>query len=170
MNAAQRQGFTAIEILISISVMAILASISVPGLVESMHKGRINTAANAVTRVAGQARRLAIVRLPETGKRYGVLVVGGDQPYVALTYGADASPANVLMQDGKPVALERLSRQIEVLKAGTVVTGSAVASTWLYQPRSGAVVLTANPTAMPVNLNELTFRNRGGRYHQSIAE
>jgi prepilin-type N-terminal cleavage/methylation domain-containing protein len=163
-----RIGFTAIEILISISVMAILAGIAAPGFVSSARKGRINTAANAIMGIASQAKRLAISRNYSTDL-YGVVVVGGSQPYVALTHGPTADASTILMEGAKPLAQVELGRNVEVLFNGAPVANGVIAASWMYQFRSGMVVATNDPAALPVNVQGLLVRNRGGRYGQAVA-
>ena len=102
-----RAGFTAIEMIVVLAVICLLASMAGLAVVPAVRKGRINEATSAIVDAWRQARRLAMQRAqPGDDAHYGVVIaydVVTDLPYIALIRGrpADADPI-LLARDGKP--------------------------------------------------------------------
>ena len=93
-SARARSGFTAIELMVVVTVIILLVAMTVPSIFPAIRKGRVHDAANAITRVASQARQLARSRAQPSGqagdvlKWYGVAVVvpASGSAYAVLTY------------------------------------------------------------------------------------
>jgi prepilin-type N-terminal cleavage/methylation domain-containing protein len=143
----RRSGFTAIELLISISVILVLVGMAVPAIAPSIRRGRVNEAANAITQISRQARMLAIQRQPEES-HYGVLVADdpalGPGPIVALIYGhpQDGKKDDIerIVRDarGEPVALQRFTSAVSVWTAdGALRDQSDKFVSWWYKFGSG---------------------------------
>ena len=93
-----RGGFTAIELMVVVSIIILLVAMTVPSIFPAIRKGRVHDAANAIMRVASQARQLARTRpqpLMATPPFYGVAVVvpGTGPAYAVLTYDDGSSPS-----------------------------------------------------------------------------
>ncbi len=167
-----RDGFTAIELAMVVSVLAIVASMSTPGLLRSLRHGQVHDAANAIARTCGQARQLSrtCVAGPE---HYGVVIVNGDattRGYVAVTYGTTATAADVLEVGSKPVARIELARDVVVLKGGAPLTDSDAESGWLFDYQTDhcmAAPYTEGDHA--VNITGLAVSTLDGRYSRGIA-
>jgi type II secretory pathway pseudopilin PulG len=169
-----RGGFTAIELMVVLSIIILIVSMTVPSLVGSLRRGKVNDAANAIVRVSSQARQLARTRSYSNAgvpaKYYGVVLVNDETPgYVALTYGTTATKADVLnATTGKPLVKLVFNRNI-VLMTQDEVDAPAVppaaqplAATvgWLYQYRTGApigVPAAPGPNSPSVNIGTRTF-------------
>jgi type II secretory pathway pseudopilin PulG len=90
-----RSGFTAIELMVVISIVILLVAMTVPSIYPAIRKGRVHDAANSIMRVASQARQLARTRSgpPTVALYYGVAVVvpSSGSAYAVLIY--DTVPA-----------------------------------------------------------------------------
>jgi prepilin-type N-terminal cleavage/methylation domain-containing protein len=83
-----RGGFTAIELVIVLTVAAIIIASSVPAVLSAMRRNNINRAADAIITVAEEARRLSRT-YADPAKRYGVAVVMPENgpAYAVLLHG-----------------------------------------------------------------------------------
>lgn len=163
-----RDAFTAMEMMIVIGIMALLATLAVPALLGSMRNGKVNDACNAVTRCASQARMFARNRYDPV-RYYGVLIVNdaaSTQGYVAVTYGSVYPPtkADVLTTDlsvyvegttpdAKVVSKISFNRNIVVWDDGA--NQAMITRGWLYQYRTGYPIprlSLAMQTAPPISL------------------
>ena len=94
-HASNRLGFTAIEMMVVVSIVIILVAMVVPTIGPAMRKGAVHDSANAIQRACSQARQLARSNSePSTStKWYGVAVVvpsasdGGGPAYAVVIYG-----------------------------------------------------------------------------------
>lgn len=164
-----RDAFTAMEMMIVIGIMALLATLAVPSLLGSMRNGKVNDAANAVSRISSQARMMARTRY-DAVKYYGVIIVNDANPgpqYVAMTYGTDYPPTkgDVLTTDlsayvegttpdSKVVGKANFNRNVVVFDD---TLGTAMLTRgWLYQYRTGYPIPKLNvggpQTAPPISL------------------
>ena len=95
-HAATRLGFTAIEMMVVVSIVIILVAMVVPTIGPAMRKGAVHDSANAIQRACSQARQLARSNSEPEGsatrplKWYGVSVVvpdDGKAAYAVVIYG-----------------------------------------------------------------------------------
>ncbi len=99
-NNMSRMGFTAIEMMVVVSIVIILVAMVVPTIGPAMRKGAVHDSANAIQRACSQARQLARSNSePSTStKWYGVSVVvpsDGKAAYAVVIYGGAANdPSN----------------------------------------------------------------------------
>jgi type II secretory pathway pseudopilin PulG len=95
-HASNRLGFTAIEMMVVVSIVIILVAMVVPTIGPAMRKGAVHDSANAIQRACSQARQLARSNSePSTNtKWYGVSVVvpsDGKAAYAVVIYGGAAN-------------------------------------------------------------------------------
>lgn len=103
MSTSSRAGFTAIEMMVVVSIIIVLVAMVVPTIGPAMKKGAVSDAANAIQRACSQARQLArsTTEPRVTGgaipSRYGVAVVVPAEPnkaaYAVVIYG-NTSPSD----------------------------------------------------------------------------
>ena len=95
-NNVSRLGFTAIEMMVVVSIVIILVAMVVPTIGPAMRKGAVHDSANAIQRACSQARQLARSNSEPDGsvgrplKWYGVSVVvpsDGKAAYAVVIYG-----------------------------------------------------------------------------------
>ena len=95
-HASTRMGFTAIEMMVVVSIVIILVAMVVPTIGPAMRKGAVHDSANAIQRACSQARQLARSNSEPEGsatkplKWYGVSVVvpdDGKAAYAVVVYG-----------------------------------------------------------------------------------
>ncbi len=96
-RAARRRttsaGFTAIEMIVVVSIVIMLVAMTVPSIFPAIKKGRVHDAANAIMRASSQARQLARSHQQPsstgTPPCYGVAVVVPDQgaAYATVIFG-----------------------------------------------------------------------------------
>ncbi len=176
-------GFTAMEMMIVIGIMALLATLAVPSLLGSMRNGRVNDACNSVTRVSSQARMMSRTRYDPT-KYYGVIIVNDVQPgYVELTYGSLDTPVkgDILTTDlsayvegstpaNKVVTKHAFNRNVVVYDDSVAPAVPLAASRgWLYQYRTGYPIALATPTAKPTSVLNISMRSLDDKYRAALA-
>ncbi len=157
-----RVGFTAIELLVVISIMALLATLAARAVIGLASGQAVATAVGRIEVVArtahGRALRAAALNAVPAdadasfaSKRYGV-VLARDIPEssgrwaVALTWGASAATATVMRgADGKPLLLQPLPESVSVQVATDAVTVAPLTGTlgWMYDHRSGLTLAAA---------------------------
>jgi type II secretory pathway pseudopilin PulG len=154
-STAPRGGFTAIELLVVLGIIILLMSMSVPGLVGALRKGKVNDAANTIVRVSSQGRQLARTRqIGAATKFYGMVLVNDETPaYAALTYGTTASKTTILHRGGDPTKPEvcklNFNRNITLMLDAAPLTAELG---WMYQYRTGYPIIVNNITASSVNI------------------
>ena len=97
---SRSRGFSLLELMITITVMAILLAIAVPSLRDVIHRNEVSSASNALLASVSYARAEAITRgqlvsmCPgdESGCTSGSKVF--DQGWIVYTYPAGAASAN----------------------------------------------------------------------------
>lgn len=167
MNGPTQHAFTAIEMIIVISVIMILAAMIVPATMRIMQKTTVDRAAEALIRVHRDARQLAMAGHPVTGStdHVGVaLVVPTDGPiYAVLLLGEDLTAELMADDDGdgipdtgstaRPRLRINLPPSIEVL----VRHGSDPAAPlsgrlgWFYAWRTGEPLATT-ASSTPISI------------------
>jgi type II secretory pathway pseudopilin PulG len=173
--ARARSGFTAIELMVVVSIIILLVAMTVPSIFPAIRKGRVHDAANAIMRVASQARQFARSRpMPPAGNAsvpqyfYGVAIVvpASGPAYAVLTYdniaanGAASGPVGRLADNSSTNYLSKQTFNANVMPfTGVLNPGSpgvkAVYSLqprstmvgWYYQYRTGFVIQNSSPPA-----------------------
>jgi type II secretory pathway pseudopilin PulG len=172
-------GFTALELVVVMTIVLILTALIAPGIYPAIAKGRVHEAANAIMSVAATARRMALSTTPgisTTGAAtnyYGVAVVSptsGGPAYAVLLYGnstpstpTDSSSilSGALMADIPTQYRQQRIFNINVMPFSgsgtslpatvTLVSGGVIA--WYYQYRTGAVLYPASSSNLvPMNI------------------
>lgn len=184
-RSARRGGFTAIELMVVVSIIILLVAMTVPSIFPAIRKGRVHDAANAILRVSSQARQLARTRsqpLLATVPFYGVAVVvpGTGPAYAILIYDSAAAASLNVTTAGlktqydttKYVSKQVFNSNVMPFIAGTgggpgaktVYTlqspGSAVA--WYYQYRTGFVIPGFAGWTSPGNVGTMPVSASGG--------
>jgi type II secretory pathway pseudopilin PulG len=173
-----RDGFTAIEMMVVISVMILLVAMSLPGLFPALKKGRVSDAAEAIMRVASQARQMARLRpqpvgaavsyygvsvvVPATGPAYAVLTYGNNPPGAAANEFYNDLNGNGTADPNEYVCKVNFNNGVRPFNGSTgappavVYTlmgpGSSVA--WFYQYRTGFPIKSTDPADVytPINV------------------
>jgi len=159
-----RRGYTAVELMLVISVLAALASMATMGVLAMLRNQALLDAANGIERVAMVARDLAnraavINSVPSAqdagfeAKRYGVVLQPGENgssPWVALTWGAEASPATILLNaNGSPALRVDLPATLHLASVaeggGTSRLDAALG--WMFQHGNGTTTAHASTGA-----------------------
>lgn len=161
-----RRGFTAIELLVVIGLIATITAIALPGVLRSLQRARVGRAATSVLRVHLLAQQLARAQaVPQSGaavRSYGLAIVdpGDGRPQwcsLVMNDAGAASWSEVLVdrEDGsQPLARFSLGAAIQAFHSATptwsrsaddalAVSPSLV---WWYQPGTGV------PTRYPASL------------------
>lgn len=108
-----RRGFTAIELLVTISIIAFMAALAAPAALEAINRSSVNRSADLILRVASQAQQFALRRQAlspqvESCAHYGVaLIPDGTLCRVVLLYGDDAGDL-MLADPADPASLPAL--------------------------------------------------------------
>lgn len=145
---AMRRGFTLIEILVSVSIIAVLGLMAVPGTVRALARGGVNKGADEILRITGQAQILARRGVPsgpvESLPHYGVALLPLADGRVRLTivYGDDA--ADTWLVDGIPGYEKTLPASLAVLVGQAEATPAPLAAplVWFYQYGSGRPIVS----------------------------
>jgi prepilin-type N-terminal cleavage/methylation domain-containing protein len=154
MKCESRSGFTAVELIIALSIGAILAVMVSPTVFQSLRRGNINKAAAQITDVASRAQQLAIATngTAGTGELYGVLIrqAGpGAAAIVSLVRGNPSSSPTVAMilldGHGQPQAQEQLPASARIWSSGVPLVDSGGSLGWYYQNRIGHPVVPGSP-------------------------
>lgn len=174
-----RAGFTAIELVVVVSVIILLVSLTVPSIMPALKKGAVNDAATAIQRACSQARQLARTRqepsLAGAGaggiKYWGVnVVVPTDFPakaaYAAVIFGnsVPGGPSTSLENNpvsGKPWYRQEMPRSAAPFSMAALPTGTPRTYTfmakgtsvgWYYQYRTGFVIKDGGTATQPINI------------------
>ncbi|MDA3960549.1 MAG: prepilin-type N-terminal cleavage/methylation domain-containing protein [Planctomycetota bacterium] len=156
----QRSAFTAIELSIVVSVIAMLSGMATQAVVTTLRTHAVNSAATAIEHSADIARDLAvrahaINSIPSerdaafTSKRYGVVLIPGNAnqaPVVAVTWGASATEGTILKRDGLAIQRTELPAGVAFLVDDGTGTPSALTQTlgWCFQHGTGLTSATAS--------------------------
>ncbi|MDA3960317.1 MAG: type II secretion system protein [Planctomycetota bacterium] len=140
---SMRSGFTAVELTVTISIIALLSGMITPTVLPALRQGKVNGAVSGIVDVAREARRLAITApVQPHGACYGVVVVSeGSEHYVALIKGAASDGvanerARVLLQDGAPLRKVALPAGVVIMAGAAALDGELA---WYYHSGTGAV-------------------------------
>lgn len=162
-----RRGFSAIEIIVVVSIMALLAAIATPAVLRAAATARLSAAAEAILRVHREARQLAMTRhLAVASKLYGTVVVvpASGEAYAAILFGT--SDTDILMADddgdgqadtgpgARPLLRVPLPGSVEVHVAqGAAGVAAPFTGTlhWFYDRRTG-VPLESVASTNPVSI------------------
>jgi type IV fimbrial biogenesis protein FimT len=155
-------GFSLLELMITITVMAILLAIAVPSFRDVIHRNQVSSASNAVLASLNYARSEAITRGQLVsicpGDATAGCTSGGkvyDQGWLVYTYPAGAASANKAYAAGSSILLRSVDPQTNVsiqAKSGTSGTGSITAKVpgaQLDVNGSGSVTTKAATTCSP---------------------
>ncbi len=160
-----RRGFSGVEILIVLSLMAALASMSMPMLLVSMRRARIHDAANAIMEVSSQARRMA-KRVTSGADYYGVVIWNQTSPrYVAVTHLNTATSTLVELPESKRL----INPNIIVFDGANPLVDGSTNSKWMFQQRTALPIQNATATASPVSILGLELQSLDGRLRSSVA-
>jgi prepilin-type N-terminal cleavage/methylation domain-containing protein len=158
-----REGFTAIELMVVISVIAVLSTAAVGGISAALRQINVDRSAQAIEEAGRLARDLA--RRPHVGlanveaKRYGVVVVdatAGAPAWVAVTYGATATDSTVLMDGaGNPLFRRELARGAAFFSGSDATAMSRLDVSqpngfgWMFQYDTGLTTLRPQRHLVP---------------------
>ena len=167
------RGFSLLELMITITVMAILLAIAVPSFRDVIHRNQVSSASNAMLASLNYARSEAITRGQLVsicpGDQTAGCTSGGtvyDQGWLVYTYPAGAASANKAYAAGTSILLRSIEPQTNVsiqAKSGTIVTfgqqGQLKPSTPLVfatcyrSGSSGAGTITAKVPGVQLDVN-----------------
>jgi type II secretory pathway pseudopilin PulG len=142
----RHRGFTAVELIIVMSIMILLVGLAAPTVFASLRSSQVQRGAALIGNIARQAQACALQGLaPSTGETYGIAVVDdpadGNAPYAALIYGTPNSTGrmrDLWFSDGRTRIIERLPSAVSVRVAGNALRGQAVKEVvWFYNWRTG---------------------------------
>ncbi|MBA3707311.1 MAG: prepilin-type N-terminal cleavage/methylation domain-containing protein [Planctomycetes bacterium] len=176
-----RQGFTAIEMLMVVGIVLILATMAVPAIVPALRRGQVNDAASAIMQISKEARLLAMhAAAPADNSHYGIAIIDDPafdpQVVVALIYGiSGASPKASIVKDanGKNVAIKKLARSVAVYTGATELRAAGGVLSWFYQYRTGMPIGVFagafSTTPVSVGCPSITVSNVWGTGNTAIA-
>jgi prepilin-type N-terminal cleavage/methylation domain-containing protein len=162
-------GLTLIELVVVISVLAILMGITAPVLVRAANRGRLAAGTDRIIAVHREARALALrfqcsdqaevsilgAAQPGVENAYGIaLVQQSDQAaYATLIFGSTSAASELTTTDGAsgapvPVFRRTLPASVVVTIDGAPLNGRLV---WFYAWRSGVTVQTPD-SLQPIDL------------------
>ena len=181
-SLSHRAGFTAIELIVVVSVIILLVSLTVPSIMPALKKGAVNDAATAIQRVCSQARQLARTRQepsptasPGGVKYWGVnVVVPSDFPvkpaYASVIFGnstpsgpddnLELNPASITTPKN-PWYRQTMPKSAAPIKMASLPTGTPAVYTfmpkgssvgWYYQYRTGFVIQNGATATTPINI------------------
>jgi len=154
-RARTRAGFTAIELMVVVSIIILLVAMTVPSIFPAIRKGRVHDAANAILKVASQARQLARSRVmplptgPVPCNFYGVAVVvpSSGAAYAVLIYdqtipsGSASGPVGRLADYSTTNYLSKQSFNANVMPFNNLMVAGGPGTKAIYglQPRGTMV-------------------------------
>ncbi|MBA3686413.1 MAG: prepilin-type N-terminal cleavage/methylation domain-containing protein [Planctomycetes bacterium] len=162
-------GFTAIELMMVVSIIATLASMSAPSLLRAVNRGQVNDAANAVVRACQQARGMAR-RHPIAAEHYGVVLYNGsgsERSWAAVTYDATATAGDVLEIAGKAVLRVELAPGVRFMKGGALLPSGGTGTGWMFDYQTGHCI--AAPGTAPIDVLDLGVASGDGRLRRALA-
>jgi prepilin-type N-terminal cleavage/methylation domain-containing protein len=174
-----RGGYTAIELMLVLSIVSVLSMMSAPSVVTAMRKAAITEAADVVVQGTAEARNLAL-RNHAKDDYYGVVVGVDDlgRSYAALTYGQEATESAIMKTpDGRPVLKLLLKRTVRLVKDGEIMAQGDPAIGWMHQYTTGAPISIAAQSAPAIAVGtptssicqSLGMTSLDGRYRAGVA-
>ncbi len=145
-NPSGRSGFTAIELLVVVGVMALLALMIAPRVLDGVRRNTVRTAANQIISAWRDARALAVTRAPILPTTSVGLAAEGKAFGIALTQDSSGARVRVVFDSASsnPAALDPERPQ------GTPLSKTVIVST------------RANDTAVPDPVTELIWYAQSG--------
>ena len=141
MSPARQSGFTLIELMVTIAIVAILAALALPSFQQSIRSNRVTTTANEVMASLSLARTEAV-------KGVGTAGVCPSSSGTACTSTTDWSGGWVVWRTDRTSgsAVQTVVRYIQQ-KSGTVVTGPSAGVSFSVQgrPLDGAGQVAVSP-------------------------
>lgn len=158
-----RRGMSTPELLTVISVIVILAGMTMTAVQAVVRTQRMVAAVSSVEQVARTARDLAkravvINSIPDardpdfSGKCYGLVIdASGSRPWVGLTWSTrcDGSADLALDQEGEPFLRKDLPASVRIWRIADDGTATPISGTvgWMYRHRSGGTVARSGTAA-----------------------
>ncbi|MDA3962087.1 MAG: type II secretion system protein [Planctomycetota bacterium] len=156
MRPTSRSAFTAVEILVVLSVIAILTGVTLPSLVPAMRRARVGATANAITDAHSTARHLARLNLTQPGRHFGVRISnvgGGAAPQVAVVTGGNGA-TKVYAEDGVAVHAVPINPNTVVFAHNNSTVQRPSTITWWYSNQTGYPVASPGSVqAKPIGLD-----------------
>lgn len=155
-----RSGYTAIELMLVLSIIAVLSAMTAPSVVSSLRSAAASGGAEMIETVAREARILAMSNNARS-EHYGVVVYAADgRHYAALTYGAAPTVANIMQaSDGEPILQMVLNRNVAVFLGADhadheedVIMVDGDEFGWMHQYRTGHAVNVAGAGADSISI------------------
>lgn len=167
MTANRQSGFTMIELMVSLIVLAVLAAIATPSFVEYLERYRLRSAAEDTLALFAQARQSAVeadrnVRLKVSGTT-SAWCVGAIQASEPATAGdmVSVTPAACNCQSAPATCLVGGDRFVVDQAGRTGVTVTAVTTDFTYDSKGGTLAdLSVTP--------EINFVSSSTRYGLSV--
>jgi len=156
-----RRGFTAIEMLVVITVMILLAGLSAIAVLPAVRRGKLSDAVNRIDRCVQDARQQARQRAPDPLRgSYGVRLVGDQVPNYAA-----------VMLGNQEIARHEFNRNVQIYVGNQPLTTPLA---WFNQPITGYVVgadgrLIDVGAARLGQPSHLSLRTLDGRHRTAIA-
>ena len=129
---SRSRGFSLLELMITISVMAILLAVALPSFRDVIHRNQVSSASNAVLASVNYAKSEAVTRGQLVsmcpGNKTTGCTSGGkvfDQGWIVYTYPAGAASANTAYAAASSILLRSTDPQTNVsiqAKSGTIIS------------------------------------------------
>lgn len=167
-------GFTLIELMITVVILLILLLVAVPSFQDYIQKARVRGAADQVTNLLAKARQAAVmsnmpVSVLATGSA-GDWCVGARQPAEPATWALRPSTAATCACDSAPSACvvqnETLVVESSGLASGAPPTVAITGFNFSYTPKLGSVSANGAPgkAFMTATQSSLTITSPNNRY------